>query len=124
MLAPRPLIALGLVALVIGEGAFFDWDYASLLGGDPILVVVLAAAIVLTVLTFLKPARGLLLAAGIAVSFIPALVLFVFGAIGALADPGDMQEFLGAFLFLVAIGLALPAAIIGFRQAKPAATGA
>jgi hypothetical protein len=121
MLAPRPLVALGLLALILGEGVFFEWDYVEMLGGDPILVVVLAAAIVLSVLMFVKPGRGLLLAAGIAVSLIPAIVLFAFGTIAALADPGEMQEFLGALLFLAAIALALPAAILGFRKEKPAA---
>ncbi|MEK6976121.1 MAG: hypothetical protein AABY18_07245 [Candidatus Thermoplasmatota archaeon] len=122
MLAHRPLVALGLLALVLGEGAFFEWDYAEMLGGDPILLVILLAAVTLVVLSFLRPARGLLLAAGITVSLIPAIVLFAFGTIVALADPGgDTQEFLGALLFLAAIGLALPAAILGFRQEKAAA---
>jgi hypothetical protein len=120
MMAHRPLVALGLLALVVGEGFFFGWDYAAMLGGDPILLAVLVAALVLVVLTFVKPARGLLLAAGITVSLVPALVLFAFGTVTALADPGDRSEFMGALLFLAAIALALPAAILGFRRAAPA----
>ena len=117
MLPPRHLIALGLLALVLGEGVFFDWDYASVLGGDPVLVVVLLAAVILVVLAYARPRRGIVLAAGIVVSLVPAIVLFAFGTIAALAEPAETQEFVGALLFLLAIGLALPAGILGFRRA-------
>lgn len=121
MLPPRHLVALGLLAVVLGEGAFFDWDYASMLGGDPILLVVLLAAIVLVVLNYARPRRGVLMASGIAVSLIPVIVLFVFGAILDVADPEDSQEIVGIVLFLLAIALALPPAILGFRRSAPAA---
>lgn len=122
MVAPRQLIALGLLALVLGEGAFFEWDYASLLSGDPILVAILAAAIVLVVLTFVRPGRGLLLAAGLIVALIPVIVLFVFGAILEVADGG--MQMVGVLAFLLALALSLPPAIIGFRQEAPGRTSA
>lgn len=120
VLSHRTLVALGFVSLLVGEGAFFDWDFVSILSGDLLLVAVLATSIVLLVLCYVRPSRGILLAAGIAVSFVPALVLFVFGAILALADLGDRGEFLGVILFLVALGLALPAAILGYRAGRAA----
>lgn len=116
MLAPRHLIALGLVALLVGEGVYFEFDYASLLGGDPLLLAILLAAGVLVVLNYVRPRRGILLASGIGVSLVPAIVLFVFASVLALAQPGNAQEFLGALFFLVSIALALPPAILGFRR--------
>lgn len=118
MLAPRMLVALGLIALVLGEGVFFQWDYVDMLSGDILLVAILAAAIVLVGLTFLRQGRGLLLAAGILVALVPTIVLFVFGAILDVAKGGI--EVLGIVLFLAAIALSLPPAILGFRRSAPA----
>lgn len=120
MLAPRHLIALGFLALILGEGAFFEWDYASMLGGDPFLLGILVAALVLVVLNYLRPRRGVLLASGIVVALVPIIVLFVFGAVLDLADGG--MPMAGAVLFLLSIGLSLPPAILGFRAGRAAVT--
>ena len=115
------LIAAGWACVILGEGFFFQWDYLEMLGGDPILVLLLAAALALTVLVFVRPRPGLFLAAGIVVSLVPIIVLFVFGAVLELADIDDVGNVLGILAFLAAIGLALPAGIQAFRKGRRAA---
>lgn len=128
-LSAHPTVAVAAPAWTIGRlsivVAFFLTVAAALLFHNFDVVsaaaqegIFLAPALVFTVVLFFLARPWVYLTAGILVSVLPLLVLFVFGGILGLAQPAHGNESLSLYLLLPALLLALPAGILGFAKGR------
>lgn len=119
---PRILVIAGYVTVWLAAGFFFNFNYLEVLTGDPPITIMLGLGLVFNVWLAVRPRAWLYLTAAITGMIVPLIVLFVFGTMENLGAPLKGGEFVGSWLLVLALLLALPGGIAGFLAARRGAS--
>lgn len=119
---PRILVIAGYATVWLAAGFFFNFNYLEVLTGDPPITILLGLGLVFNVWLAVRPRAWLYPTAALAGMVVPLIVLFVFGAMENLGAPLKGGEFVGSWLLVLALLLALPAGVVGFLAARRGAS--
>lgn len=111
----RALVVGAFVTLLFSINVYNGGDVTKLLRPDLVLLI---PGLVAAALLVQRETPGRLLGGALAMAIPPIMVLFVFGAVAGVANPLEGTSYLSVMLLLVALLLAVPAGVQGFRALR------